>query len=178
MSAGTAGLLPLGFVTFTAPVVVPAVGVTATIVLSSTTAIEAAGFPLKVTAVAPRMFVPEIVTAVPACLLAGPFVGSRPVIVGAPVVTTNGAALIAVPTGFVTVIEPAPAPLGTFAVIFVSVIVGDDAATPLNFTEVVPVKPEPRIVTLVPTLPLPGEKDEIAGVWKTVKDAVLVPVSP
>src|SRR4051794_34525110 len=41
--------------------------------------------------------------------------------------------------------------------------VKDAAAVPLNLTELAPVKPEPVILTFVPTVPAVGEKPEIAG---------------
>ena len=56
--------------------------------------------------------------------------------------------LVAVPDDVVTDIEPVVAVLGTTAIIVVSdTTLGDDAATPLNVTEVAPVKPVPVIVT-------------------------------
>ena len=56
--------------------------------------------------------------------------------------------LVAVPDGVVTVIEPVNAVADTVAVIEVSESTEkDEAACPLNFTEVAPVKPLPLIVT-------------------------------
>ena len=54
--------------------------------------------------------------------------------------------------------------------------VNELAEVPLNFTAVAPVKPEPLIVTLVPTGPLVGAKELITGGATTVKLMVLVPV--
>jgi hypothetical protein len=49
----------------------------------------------------------------------GPLVGVKVEIVGAdPTVTVNGDALVAVPSGVVTAIEPVVAPMGTVAVIW------------------------------------------------------------
>jgi hypothetical protein len=46
----------------------------------------------------------------------------------------------------------------------------------LNVTDVVPVNPEPAIVTSVPTGPLAGVKETIEGATVTVKLPALVPV--
>jgi hypothetical protein len=73
-------------------------------------------------------------------------------------------ALVPVPLAFVTVIEPVLAPVGTAAVILVEEsIVKLVAATPPNFTEVVPVKLVPLIVTEVPSPPLLGENEVMVG---------------
>src|SRR5204863_477411 len=56
--------------------------------------------------------------------------------------------------------------------------VNEVAAVPLNFTAVAPVKPEPLIVTLVPTGPLVGEKELMLGATVTVKLVELVAVPP
>jgi hypothetical protein len=52
------------------------------------------------------------------------------------------------------------------------------ALTPLNVTDVVPVKFVPLMVTLVPTGPLVGAKLVIVGPLVTVKLLVLVAVPP
>ena len=52
------------------------------------------------------------------------------------------------------------------------------ALTPLNVTDVAPVKFVPLIVTLVPTGPLAGAKLEIVGGLTTVKLPLLVAVPP
>jgi hypothetical protein len=65
--------------------------------------------PLKVTVVAAVNFVPLIVTLVPT----GPLVGVKLVIVGALAMTVNALALVAVPSGVVTLIGPVLAPGGT-----------------------------------------------------------------
>jgi hypothetical protein len=54
--------------------------------------------------------------------------------------------LVSAPPGVVTTTEPVVAPLGTTAVMYVSLTtVNFVAATPLKVTAVVPVKPCPRI---------------------------------
>jgi hypothetical protein len=58
----------------------------------------------------------------------------------------------------------------------VSVLTVKMADVPLNFTAVAPVKPDPLIVTLVPTGPLFGENELIEGAAVTVKFDELVPV--
>jgi hypothetical protein len=96
-------------------------------------------------------------------------------------VTRKDCVLVAVPPLVVTAIGPVVAPLGTVAVIFVSETNVKAALTPWKVTLLVPVKPEPVIVTGVPTRPLVGVNEEIfgAGVWAvTVKLVLLVPVPP
>src|SRR5438067_2131073 len=69
-------------------------------------------------------------------------------------------------------------PAGTVAVICVLETtvnaVAATRATPLNFTEVVPVKLSPLMVTMLPTAPLVGVKLLIVGGLITVKSSVLV----
>src|SRR5947209_626095 len=116
----------------------------------------------SLTAVAPVKLVPLIVTSVPVC----PAVGEKLVILGGCGLTIeNDCELTAVPSEFVTEIFPLVAPFGTVAVIFVSELIAYPAEVPLNFTEVVPVKPLPLIVTAVPTGPLVGAKFAIDGGW-------------
>src|SRR5438067_6000250 len=82
-------------------------------------------------------------------------------------------ALVAVPSGVVTVMGPVVAPVGTVAVIEVSeTTVKLVAATPLNSMPVAPAKVVPVIVTTFPARPLAGVKEVMAGV--TVKRVVLV----
>jgi hypothetical protein len=97
------------------------------------------------------------------------------------VVTVKFVALVPMPLAFVTVIRPVVAPIGTTAVSLVDeTTLKLLAAVPLNFTEVVPVKFVPSIVTVVPLGPLVGENDVIVGdpVGVTVKLPVLVAVPP
>ncbi len=70
-----------------------------------------AAAPLKATEVAPLRLVPVITTLVPTV----PLVGEKLVIVGA-ATTVKLLALVAVPPGVVTDIEPVVAPVGTVAV--------------------------------------------------------------
>jgi hypothetical protein len=79
-------------------------------------------------------------------------------------VTVKLPELAAVPLGVVTVIDPLVAPLGTTAAIEVSELTTKVAETPLNLTDVAPVKWSPPIPTLAPTAPLPGVKPLISGI--------------
>src|SRR5205085_314297 len=84
-------------------------------------------------------------------------------------VTTKLAALKAVPPAVTTETLPLVAPAGTTAVIWWSEsTLGLVAATPPNLTAVTSVKPEPVIVTLVPTGPLPGLREVIFGSTRNV----------
>src|SRR5438067_1988342 len=78
-------------------------------------------------------------------------------------VTVKALLLVAVPSGVVTLTGPVVAPAGTAAEICVAEFTVKVAVVPLNFTEVAPVKFVPLIVTLVPTVPLVGEKLVIVG---------------
>ena len=73
--------------------------------------VKVAEVPLKLTAVPPVKLVPLIVTLVPA----GPLVGVNPVIVGALGAIVKVLALLAVPSGVVTLTGPVVAPAGTVA---------------------------------------------------------------
>jgi hypothetical protein len=155
--------VPLGVVTEIGPVVAPE-GTVALIRVAFCTVKVAAETPLKRTAVAPVKFVPLIRTEVPT----GPLVGLNDVIVGAPVVVTvKFVELVAVPSGLVTEIGPVVAPAGTVAVIFCGLSIVNVADVPLKVTLVtlgsLPLKFWPWIVTEVPTGPLVGEKELIAG---------------
>jgi hypothetical protein len=122
--------------------------------------VKVAWTPLNLTKVVPVKFVPVIVTDVPT----GPLVGLNDVIVGAPgPVTLKFVALVAVPPGVVTAINPVVAPIGTVAVICVSLLKVNAAAGPPKVTAVTPVKFVPKIVTDVPTGPLIGVKAVIVG---------------
>ena len=123
--------------------------------------------------------VPLIVTVV----FAGPLAGLNDEIVGAACagVTVKLDELVPVPADVVTEIGPVVAPLGTVVEIDVSETTLNDALVPLNRTAVAPVKPVPDTVTLVPTEPLAGLKDETvgaAGAVVTVKLDELVAVPP
>lgn len=85
--------------------------------------------------------------------------------------------LVAVPFGVVTETGPLDAPAGTTAVISPSALTVKLAATPLNLTDVAPVKPRPPMLTLEPTGPLPGLVPLISGAaGVTVNAAALVAV--
>ena len=115
--------------------------------------------------------VPVMVTIVPSGLL----VGVKEVIEGT-TVTTKLDELVPVPAGFVTVIGPVVAPVGTVAVILVLEFTVKLAATPAKLTAVVPVKLPPVMVTVVPAGPLVGEKEVIEGATITTKLEELAPV--
>ena len=68
--------------------------------------------------------------------------------------TINGRLLVNVPVEVVTVTEPVVAPAGTTANREVPDCTVADAATPLNETVLVEVKPCPRISTVLPTAPI------------------------
>jgi len=87
-------------------------------------------------------------------------------------VTVKPAALVAVPSGVVTVMAPVVAAPGTVVVIVPELLTVNVAGTPLNETAVAPVKAEPVIVTPVPAAPEIGVKEVMAGV--TVKRVVVV----
>src|SRR5207302_1671092 len=163
--------VPPGVVTLSGPVVAPA-GTVARIAVSEVT-VNVALTPLNDTDVAPVKFVPLIVTLVPT----GPLVGVRLAIVGG-LTTVNELALVAVPPGVVTLSGPVVAPAGTVARIAVSEVTVNVALTPLNDTDVAPVKFVPLIVTLVPTGPLVGVKLAIVGGLTTVNELALVAVPP
>src|SRR6266508_6222103 len=149
--------VPPGVVTLIGPVVAP-VGTVAVIRVGEFTVNVIAATLLNVTEVVvkpvPLKFVPLIVTLVPT----GPRVGVNEVIVGAgTAVTVKFVALVAVPPGAVTAIFPVVAPVGTVAVILTLELMIKAALTPLNVTEVAPVKLVPLIVTVVPNRPEPAD---------------------
>jgi hypothetical protein len=149
---------PAGVVTEILPVDAPA-GTVAVIFVEELT-VNPAEVPANFTAVAPMKFVPLTVTTVPT----GPLVGEKDEIVGlAPLVTVKFPALQAVPSGVSTEILPVDAPAGTVAVIFVEEFTVNVVDVPANLTSVAPVRLVPLIVTIVPTGPLVGEKDEMVG---------------
>jgi hypothetical protein len=79
-------------------------------------------------------------------------------------ITVNDGVLIARPPGVVTLIGPVVAPAGTVAVSCVAELaVNVAAATPLNVTDVAPVKLLPCTVTTVPGEPVVGTNFLIAG---------------
>ena len=94
------------------------------------------------------------------------------VVVDAKKTTVKLVALVAVPSGVVTAMASVVAPVGTVAVMEVSETTAKLAGTPLNLTAVAPVKFVPVIVTTVPTGPLAGVKEVMAGV--TVKRVVVI----
>ena len=88
----------------------------------------------------------------------------------------NALALVAVPTGVVTLIGPEVAPVGTVASIEVAEVTVKLALTPLKVTAVAPVKIVPLIVTLVMTGgPLVGVKLVIVEGGSTANAIVQIP---
>jgi hypothetical protein len=151
-------LIPFGVVTEIFPVVAPA-GTVAVILLGLSTVNIADELP-NFTDVAPVKLSPLIVTIVPA----GPLSGENDVISGVPG-TVNFVALVAVPAGVVRLMSPVVVPIATFAVICVEfTTVNVDAGVALNRTADAPEKFAPSIVTTVPTAPLVGENEVMAGV--------------
>jgi hypothetical protein len=166
--------LPPGANTAIGPLVV-LVRRTAVIFVSELTVKRAALVPWNLTAVAPVKPEPRIVTVVPA----RPESGEKLEIVGGSG-TVNGSALVAVPPGPVTVIGPVVEPALTMAVIRVSELtVKLFALVPWNLTALISVNESPVIVTLVPAMPLVGEKSSIEGAGGiTVNMRTLVAVPP
>jgi hypothetical protein len=150
--------VPFGVVTAIGPLVAPLGTVKVSCVSELT--VKAVGAPLSVTAVAPVKFAPVTMTDVPTV----PLVGENDEITGDGGVTMKADDDVAVPPGVVTAIGPLVAPLGTVAMMRVSdETVNADAGVPAKDTDVAPLRPVPEIVTLVPTGPLDGLKDEIVG---------------
>jgi hypothetical protein len=122
------------------------------------------GVPLSVTPVAPFRFVPLTVTTVPAPPLGGAnddTIGIKPV----GNVMSKVVSAVAIPAGFASATETGPsgAPGGTVARTWVADTITYVAGTPANCTETVPTKFVPLSVTVVPTGPLAGVKEVIAG---------------
>jgi hypothetical protein len=151
--------VPYGVVTEIGPVVAP-VGTRAVMSVDESTTKAGSATPLKATLVAPVKFAPWMSTLVPT----GPLVGENVLIVGGDAVTVNEPPLVAVPPGAVTEIGPLVAPAGTWAVMSVGELTTKlGSATPLNVTEVAPVKFVPTMSTLVLTVPPAGEKQQMSG---------------
>lgn len=111
----------------------------------------------KVTAVAPVKFEPVIVMVEPA----GADVGEIELITGGGIKVNP--ANVAVPAGLVTAMLPVLF-AGTTAVILVDDGAENEvAATPPKVTAVMPLKPEPVMVTVEPIGADVGEKDDIVG---------------
>jgi hypothetical protein len=83
-------------------------------------------------------------------------------------VTVKAVPLVAVPQAVVTEIVPEVAPEGTVAVICIELFTVKEADVPLNFTELTLTKPEPLMVTVLPTVPDKGVKLFITGNGFTV----------
>jgi hypothetical protein len=90
-----------------------------------------------------------------------PLVGEIELIVGAGDTTTNEPPLVPVPPEAVTVMGPLVTEGGAVVVIWVVEFTVKLAVTPLNLTEVTPLKPVPVNTTEVPGGPLAGENETI-----------------
>ena len=124
---------------------------------------------MKRRAVAPSNPVPVTTTLTPTA----PLVGAKLTRFG---LTVKVPPLVVEPVGVVTPIFPEVAPAGTIAVILIGLTTVKEAVFPLNFTEVVPVKLAPLMVTLAPITPLVGKKLAMRGA--TVKLPAVVAVPP
>jgi hypothetical protein len=101
----------------------------------------------------------------------------RNVNVAAGVLTTKSVKLVPVPLLVVIRILPVVAPVGTTARICeAESTVNIAAEMPLNDTAVTPVKLFPKMVTVVPLVPLVGVNEAIVGGANTVKSVLLVAV--
>jgi hypothetical protein len=121
--------------------------------------------PLNATEVAPVRFVPVITTDVPTA----PLAGANPEIVGDGI-TLKLPALVTAPMSVVTPTGPLVAPAGTIVVICAEELtVKVVALTPLNRTDVAPVRFVPPMTTFAPAPPLVGTMLPIVGAPMTVK---------
>jgi hypothetical protein len=162
-------LVPLGVVTVTSTMPVPA-GLVAVIVVASTT-VKAAVTAPNLTPVAPVKFVPRIVTEVPPP--SGPAPGTIDVTVGAgrgPWKVQWSLALVAlVPPGVVTVMSTIPLPAGLVARMSVSErMTNVVAAVVPNVTAVAAVRPLPVMYTTVPGGPVFGPTAVTTGAGDAV----------
>jgi hypothetical protein len=153
--------VPPGAITLMRPLVAP--GGTGDDIRVPLVTVNVAGVPLNVTDDAPLKLVPSIATVVPT----PPDVGLNPVIDGG---GGGGAPLtmkleddVPVPAYVVTAIGPLVAPLGTPAVMTLSLETVYPALVPLNVTRAAPMNPDARTVTAVPTGPDIGLKLEMVG---------------
>src|SRR5256885_316880 len=166
-------------VTTTLPVVAP-VGTGATM-LVALQLVGVAATPLNLIVLAPCVapkLAPAIVTDVPTT----PEVGFKLVMLGAGVETVKVTPLLATPPTVTTTL-PVVAPVGTGATMLVALQLVGAAATPLNFTVLVPcVAPKfaPLMVMEVPTRPEVGLKVLMLGpgVVVTVKLTALLATPP
>jgi hypothetical protein len=159
--------VPVGETTLIGPVVEP-VGTVAVICVDELTT-KLPAVPLNRTAVTPVKLSPLMTTDVPIL----PFVGEKLLITGE--VPVNFAALVAVPAGVFTLIDPVVLPAGTTAEISTLELTVKAAAIPLRVTEDVSVRLAPLIVTAVPAGPLVGENEVIDGRGLKFEDVLAVP---
>lgn len=159
---------PCGVDTRIGPVVAPE-GTLVLIWVSEET-VKVAEISLNATDVAPEKPEPESVTAVPT----PPLVGVKELIWGTDSVTTvKEFAVDVLPNGVATLIVPVVALEGTLVLTLLSETTLKAAVVPLKLTCVAPVKELPVKVTSVPSVPLAGENELIAGGYVTVKLAAL-----
>jgi hypothetical protein len=153
--------LPAGVVTETFPLVAPG-GTVAEICEPEETENEALT-PLNDTAFAPTNPLPPMTAVEPIT----PELGDNDVMPGS---TVKLPAEPTVPPRAVTVIGPEVAFAGTLAAILVVDFTVNFDVTPLNFTALTPVKPDPEIVTVAPTAADFGENDVIFAVTAQAGD--------
>jgi hypothetical protein len=145
---------------------VEAPGGTVVVMLAEVDAVTVAAVPLKATVLFAGVvlkLVPVIVTIAPTTSLAG----AKPVMVGAGVITVKSEALVVLRKSTETETLPVVAPTGTVVVMLVAVDTVTVARVPLKVTTLsagVVLKLVPVIVTVVPTIPLEGLKELVAGI--------------
>jgi hypothetical protein len=162
--------VPLEVVTLILPLVVA--GTFAVILVSESTLKKVVLMPLNFTEVTPVKPVPVIVTSIPT----EPLEGVKPVM---PEPIVKSLSLKAVPPGVVTLIFPVVALAGTVATIWLCTLKVIVALAPLKFTEVALAKFEPLMVTIVPAVPIFGEKSVIwGGAGAMLKAALVAEVRP
>ena len=159
--------VPPAVVTLMGPVVAPP-GTEVVIDVAGFPTVKVAVVPLNLTDVAPVKLLPESFTLCPMA----PLGGVKALMVGSGM-TVKFTALFAVPPAVMTAIFPVVAPPGTEVLL---TTLNVDAAVPLNFTVVAPVKFIPVSVTLCPMGPLLGMKALMVGA--TIKFVLLVAVPP
>jgi hypothetical protein len=166
------GAVPPAVVTPILPVVAPA-GTVAFSEAAETAVTAAAATPLNLIDEPAVKFVPAIITTVPGV----PEAGVNDVTVGAGGVTVKAPKVVAVSPAVVTAIVPEVVPAATTAVTEVGdATVTEAAATPLIFTELVPVRLVPVIVIFVPIDPEAGANEEsVAGTTKFDAEAAAPP---
>ena len=152
--------VPPGVVTLTAPEIAPVIR---EVIRVAATTVNGTATPPTLTAVAPVKLRPLMVMVVVVEPL-GMVVGVKLVITGAGTGVKVKPAILAVPSGVVTLTSPDCAATGTTAVIRVAELTTKlCAATPPKLTALAPVKLLPEITTLVPGVAVAGVKPVMRG---------------